>query len=201
MQERWTGWGQSSLLLLLPLCQQETDSWNLALELALRSQMQGRKVLGNWSPRGLKRKGEVGEKSFTDGNILGHLQHQPKEGEVVVMLLSCRMDGCLPIPWPGEWMPTSAGHCAGVCQHLGTLISLVFPRSEGLCSRWRSKQAHLLSVNWSSEIQAVYKQHVPTYVSTNKDWNCAWSKWEKLPSRCWLCLKIRSLNSSCCVWL
>ena len=84
----------------------------------------------------------------------------------------------------------SAWPSAGVCQHLGMLIAVcLLPRTEGLFGRHRSIQAHFLSVNSGSENQAVCKKHIRTY--PNEVWDCAWDRWEKLPSCCcWLCLEL-----------
>ena len=136
---------------------------NCALELALRSQLQSRKILENRSPTSLKWREEVGREILY---ALKHLE-QVTQGRPSGVSLIVLQDRLLLAYFTTQGMPISIGHSD---------ISALFPKTEELFRRCRLIQTRFLSVNSSSGIQVVCKQHVPTYVFTSEDWNCGWGK-------------------------
>lgn len=132
-----------------------------------------RRVLGNRNPTGLNGVRKWGEKEILYGlryfePLRALAQGRPSMVGVIVL-----EDGLLLAHGNAH---ACRARCWGRSAFGDTDVSGLFPRTEGLFSRFISVQAHFLSLNSSSGIQAVCKQHVLTYVLTNKGWNCAWGK-------------------------
>lgn len=169
------GWGQRDLSLgfFLRVSRKEAcRTWPWSLHW---SQLPYRMALGNRNPPRLGWREEMGREVFYG---LRHVEPlvAPAQGRPSVgYYCLSEWNTALAIQQPEE-CSFPGGQRPGLCQCWETLISLVFFLGQERLSKCRLIQAYFLNVNSSGGIQAVCRQHVPTYVFINKVWNYALGK-------------------------